>query len=663
MSAGEPRCGKGGLPVSGLRVRARAGVSLCLVLAGCQLASPGSAGPVDGEPAVLEAGPISRAEQEEALRLYRSAEASFAARRHQEVLRTTADLTERFPASDVSGDAVLLGARAEVALGAAERADAAAERYLALLRPGDPRATTVRLLQAEAWVDSPATQLDRLLRIRVLADAEERATAEATARAAAEALAADQLEIVLAVAPTDGPLAVIPQVLHAANLLERGDAEGAALLAQSVLARDPGEPERLMAESVARGELPEARRRATAFEIATVLPSGGPPALAEFAREIAEGIEVAAATVLGDEYQVTVTALDDEGDPNLGAFLVAQLDSGAVSGVIGFLEAGALMAAGQARARGVPIVSPTARSTEGAGQSVYSLEGPDPQAATSIARYAASRAFQRVAIILPETPHAIEEADVFQAAAESLGIPIVGRFPYLEGATFFESQILGARDVLRAAEIMALGLAPQDSLRPEMLEPVAIFLPIPPEDVEYLATQLAHFALDTLAIELVGTSGWTDAGVLGLLQPLYTDGVVATVPAGAELGSPGMQRFREAYEQHFQRTLVSTTPAIGYDAALVLLEGLRPGRIAPADVTLAIQSLRDVEGATGIFSVVDDRVVRRTSVVRIQNRALIPVLVDPEPPLPEPQDAEPQLPADPVPVDPVLVNPAPPPVG
>jgi hypothetical protein len=95
----------------------------------------------------------------------------------------------------------------------------------------------------------------------------------------------------------------------------------------------------------------------------------------------------------------------------------------------------------------------------------------------------------------------------------------------------------------------------------------------------------------------------------------------------------------------------------------VLLEGLRPGRIAPADVTLAIQSLRDVEGATGIFSVVDDRVVRRTSVVRIQNRALIPVLVDPEPPLPEPQDAEPQLPADPVPVDPVLVNPAPPPVG
>jgi ABC-type branched-subunit amino acid transport system substrate-binding protein len=290
------------------------------------------------------------------------------------------------------------------------------------------------------------------------------------------------------------------------------------------------------------------------------------------------------------------------------------------------------------RSRGVPIVSPTARSTEGAGEGVYSLEGPDPEAASAIARYAAGRAFQRVAIILPATARATEEADVFQAVAESLGIPVVGRFPYLEGATFFETEILGARDALRAAEVGALGLGPEDTLRVEMLEPVGIFLPIPPEDIEYLAPQLAHFALDTLAIELVGTSGWTDPRILGLLQPRYTDGVVATAHDGADVSFQGRERFRQTYEQYFQRTLISSTPAIGYDAALVLLEGLRPGRVTPPEVTLAIRGLRDIEGATGIFSVVDDRVVRRTSVVRIQNRQLVPIPgmepLAPDPPSP-----------------------------
>jgi len=341
---------------------------------------------------------------------------------------------------------------------------------------------------------------------------------------------------------------------------------------------------------------------------------------------VAKGVELAVATVLGEPYEVSLLELDDQGDPEIGAQLVAELDSTGVAGVVGFLEDRALLAAGQARQRGLPIVSPTARSTEGAGEGVYSLEGPDPQAATDIARYAAWRAFQRVAILLPGSPHAFEEAYVFQQEAERLGIPIVGYFSYEPGETFFETQILGAQDALRRAEIAALGLGEEDTLRVEMLEPVGIFLPIPPEDVEYLAPQIAHFALDTLAIELVGTSGWTDPGVLELLQPRYTDGVVATAPVGFTEGRPGFQRFRETYEEHFQRTLTSTIPAMGYDATLLLLEALRPGRISPRDVRESMAGLEPVEGATGTFSVVDDRVVRETRVVRIQNRALVPVV-------------------------------------
>jgi hypothetical protein len=40
---------------------------------------------------------------------------------------------------------------------------------------------------------------------------------------------------------------------------------------------------------------------------------------------------------------------------------------------------------------------------------------------------------------------------------------------------------------------------------------------------------------------------------------------------------------------------------------------------------MSIAGLEGVEGATGTFSVVDARVVRETRVVRIENRALVPV--------------------------------------
>ncbi|NIR39358.1 MAG: hypothetical protein GWO00_12360, partial [Gemmatimonadetes bacterium] len=58
------------------------------------------------------------------------------------------------------------------------------------------------------------------------------------------------------------------------------------------------------------------------------------------------------------------------------------------------------------------------------------------------------------------------------------------RFEYQPGATFFEPQIIAARDALRASELRALALSEDDTLHMEMLEPAALFMPVPPEDVE-----------------------------------------------------------------------------------------------------------------------------------------------------------------------------------
>jgi hypothetical protein len=162
-------------------------------------------------------------------------------------------------------------------------------------------------------------------------------------------------------------------------------------------------------------------------------------------------------------------------------------------------------------------------------------------------------------------------------------------------------------------------------MRVEMLEPVGIFMPIPAEDVPFVAPQFAHFGLDTLAIEVIGTSGWTDPQALAEVDRRLVTGIVATAPVGGRPGSVGHERFREAYESHFQRSLVSPAPALGYDAALLLLEALRPGRIRPPDVQRAFEELTEIEGATGRYVVLEGRVLKVTEVVLIQGAALVPI--------------------------------------
>jgi hypothetical protein len=111
------------------------------------------------------------------------------------------------------------------------------------------------------------------------------------------------------------------------------------------------------------------------------------------------------------------------------------------------------------------------------------------------------------------------------------------------------------------------------------------------------------------------------------MEPRLTDGVVATASVASDEATAGRERFREAYETQFQRSLVGTAPAVGYDATLLLLEALRPGRVQPEQLEVSFEALSEIEGATGVFSIVDGRIVRRTELVRIQGRAPVPLEV------------------------------------
>ena len=361
------------------------------------------------------------------------------------------------------------------------------------------------------------------------------------------------------------------------------------------------------------------------LELAMLLPFGGPPGLAEFAQLIAEGVEVAAVEMSEALLDVRITSVDDQGDPELTRVLVRELEDSSIRGVVGFLEDTSLEIAGSARQIGVPLVSPTARSASRAGEGVYSLEGPDPVAAAEMARYASEYGYMRIAVLHSQSSESVQEADAFVEMSRSLGLPIVGRYAYQVGATFFGEEIIEAQNALRAAEIAALGLEEDDTLHVEMLEPVALFLPIPTEDVEFIAPQIVHYGLDTLAIDILGTSGWTDPRVLETVDLRHTTGVVATSSVGRTENTNTSIQFREAYERHFQRSLISGVPALGYDTALLLIEGLRGGAESPEEIRIAIEGLHEIEGAAGIYSLVDGRILRRTEVVYIDEGILLPV--------------------------------------
>ena len=101
-----------------------------------------------------------------------------------------------------------------------------------------------------------------------------------------------------------------------------------------------------------------------------------------------------------------------------------------------------------------------------------------------------------------------------------------------------------------------------------------------------------------------------------------------TAAVGRAEGTSAGIAFRDAYEEYFQRSLVGPTASVGYDAALLLLEALRPGRIAPEQLAASFEALESVEGATGLYSVDLGRVYRSTQVVRIEDRVPVPIVPD-----------------------------------
>jgi ABC-type branched-subunit amino acid transport system substrate-binding protein len=235
---------------------------------------------------------------------------------------------------------------------------------------------------------------------------------------------------------------------------------------------------------------------------------------------------------------------------------------------------------------------------------VYSLASDDIRGPTVLAEWALSAGITQVVLLAPAWGPASGEVGVFREAFEGGGGSVLRVLDYEPGAAFFGEQM----EVIR-------GLRPQ-----------GLVLPIPAEDVQAIAGQAAYFALDTLGVQLLGTGGWADDQVVQEVSERYLEGVVAAAPIRPDDDGAGYRRFVEAYESHFQRTLVEPAlPALGYDAAILLLETMEMGARTPEEVQRALGEIRNLDGATGILAVENGRVVRQHEVVCFAGRRALPL--------------------------------------
>ena len=343
--------------------------------------------------------------------------------------------------------------------------------------------------------------------------------------------------------------------------------------------------------------------------IGTLLPVTGSPTNQEYAALFMEGLEIAMEFAARDGRMVELATEDNRGTLTGTERGVENLGARGAVAVLGPLLDENVQAAATVREGRLTLFSPTARSIPDDADALYTMSAVDPGAARTLAEAVASLGFTDAVVVHPRSPERTEEALAFEETFMAQGGLVLGRLEYEPGTTYFEEQLVQV-----------------DSLKPQLL-----VLPVPAPDVELLAPQVAFFGLDTLGIQVAGTSGWTSGNALAAVDQRFTDRVVAVSSSPPGLASDLTQQFVDAYEGRFRRTLRSLVPATAFDMFRLVLAAYGSGVRTAGDFVHNMESIRQFEGVTGTYSVMDGHIVRDFFPVRIYEGAVLDITE----PLPE----------------------------
>jgi ABC-type branched-subunit amino acid transport system substrate-binding protein len=583
---------------------------LFLLVGGCTLVgetpapAPGAA-PVVLEGPALEPGASDPARDRAAAELLAEGEARLAAGDLAGARALAREVETRYPAARGSSGALWLLARTELAAEAWEAAEGAAARYVEVAGVESATGGEAQVLLARARFRSGRDgAIEALFRLPGRATDPARTEGAALARSLAADLDDPSLRALMDEAPRHPFLLPVFQVELAERRFLVGDAAGARGHAEAALLLEPVAEDRERARQVLAGEVtrPETPEGRVAGVLGAVLALEGSPGLQQLSREIRDGIEVA---LLDERFRggVQLRVAEDGGSPSRSGAALQGLSDANPLAVIGPLVDPAVAEAARARGRTLPMVSPTARSLPGGLEDVYALAGADPEASRVLAELAWNEGMRELVVFHRSAPEEESEFRWFREAFEARGGRILRSWSYGPGSTAFPDQL---QAIAR-------------------LQPRGLVLFVPPEDAELVGPQIAFYGVDDIEdIRIYAGSGWSTQGVLQGVPVRHTDGVRTVAPHLGEGYGPAWSTFVAAYETHFQRTLRSPVPGLGWDAARLVLEAAALGGGTPEGVARGLREIRSLEGATGTFSWRDGRIGRAYTPVVIRNRTLVP---------------------------------------
>ncbi len=581
------------------------GLMVAAGVVACTPVGTSQAPPAPEAPALppIEAGELALPAAQEASRLLQAARDSLGLGLPAAAMDLARQVMQGYPTAPGSSGALWVLARAALALGRSGEAAEAGQEYADLLGADHPAYPEAILLVARAWAEAgdPGQAAASALLLPPNTTDPVLAQARELFREVAGEVPPRDLEALVQALPPTSPMVGIGAAHAAAGFFAYGEQDAAEQWARRALSEPLDPEEEALAEGVLSGTLEESRRRPVV--LGAVLPrSGVSPSLQQYAESIYEGIQVAVEAFGPDlPRPVQIEVRDDEGDAEGGKRSIQELEASEALGVVGPLTPGVLAEIADAREEPLALVSPSAFLPSGPSAGVLSLSGPDLAGSRLVARYAWDLGLESVVVLRPRTEEAGAEADAFAEAFGGLGGRIPREVVYDSGATFFQTQFDEVASIL----------------------PDGLFLPLTPADIQVLAPQFTYFGLDTLGIQVLGTSGWTQDAIVMDVDSRHTDGVIASTARPSQGETEAERQFREQYETLFRKTLRTAVPALGYDAAGLLLTALRERPTTRAELLAALEGIRDFPGATGHLSVEGGRVMRKPYLVRIQDHELI----------------------------------------
>lgn len=390
--------------------------------------------------------------------------------------------------------------------------------------------------------------------------------------------------------------------------------------------------------------------------LGVILPRSG--SLKRYGDWVLEGIRLAVKEQQQRlDQQVQLVVLDDSTKPYLDGDLTRELEQQGVAGIIGpLLDQGLVMAAQARMDPDLVIISPTATRAPAGWRNLYALNGGDVRGAQDLASYAYDLGFDRAAVIYPRNDDLYaRQAQAFQDEFRSRGGDVVAAVPYDSGTTTFagplRAALQAASPVVDTARPFIVHVDSGPSVRRSAMDtmppafpsypvhpprtrgdtreytmgPWALYVPAPPGDVRQIAPQVEYYGLDSAGVQVFGDASWTSPDVLRQVDRRALDGVLAVAtlnPGEAERGVSS--DFVDRYEAEYRKTLSNPLPALGYDAAHLLLASTPTWDPTPSRVARRMSLMAGIRGATGVFSIYGPDVVRSPFLVLIQDGRLVP---------------------------------------